>query len=65
MNCPNCDHECYRDTVDVGVGILEGPWGCPCGWSEDERYNLLDGPKFTKNGGRIDQYGGIIPRGVK
>jgi hypothetical protein len=61
MECKNCGHECYRDEVHVGVGVVSGPWGCPCGWSEDDRYNLLDGPKKTAKGGTIDQYGGVIP----
>jgi|SRR6185312_790989 len=36
MNCPNCDFsDCYRDEVDIGVGIQYGPWICPvCGWYE-------------------------------
>ena len=62
MDCPNCGYECYRDEVNVGVGIIKGPWGCPCGWSEDPRYNLLDGPKKTENGGTLDQYGGLWPK---
>lgn len=63
MICPNCDHECYRDEIDVGVGIIYGPWGCPCGWSEDPKYNQLDGPKKTKGGYTLDQYGGATPPG--
>ena len=62
MECPNCKGECYRGEVDVGVGIIFGPWGCPCGWSEEDAYNLLDGPKYTEAGGVIDQYGGVTPR---
>lgn len=61
-NCPACGEDCYRESADVGVGVIFGPWGCPCGWSEDERYNLLTSPKFTELGGKIDQYGGIIPK---
>lgn len=60
--CPNCGHGCMRESADVGIGVIYGPWGCSCGWSEDERYNLLAGPKFTERGGMIDQYGGITPR---
>lgn len=59
--CPNCGEGCWRDSADVGVGVIFGPWGCPCGWSEDPRYNVLSGPKFTELGGRIDQYGCITP----
>ena len=61
MKCENCGAECGRDEVDVGVGIIYGPYGCGCGWSEDERYNILDGPKETKDGYTIDQYGGATP----
>lgn len=33
MNCPQCQGECYRDEVDIGVGIQVGPWRCSeCGW---------------------------------
>ena len=63
MDCPNCEHECYRDSADIGIGIMYGPWGCPCGWSEDERYNQLTGPKKTENDYKIDQYGGATPPG--
>jgi hypothetical protein len=62
-DCPNCGHDCYRDEANVGVGTIYGPWGCPCGWSEDERYNTLEGPKFTENGYKLDQYGGATPPG--
>ena len=61
MNCPNCGCEAYRETCDVGVGIIYGPWGCPCGWSEDERYNQLDGDNYTEQGYKLDQYGGATP----
>lgn len=38
MNCPQCGQECDRDSVDVGVGVIHGPWGCyGCGWSEYDR----------------------------
>lgn len=32
--CPECGDNCWRDSADVGVGIIYGPWGCSCGWSE-------------------------------
>ena len=55
MTCPECSAEADRDTVDVGVGIMHGPWGCyECGWSEDERYNHNPDPK-------IDPLGGYTP----
>lgn len=63
FHCPHCRSECFRDSVDVGVGVIHGPWGCPqCRWSEDERYDLRDGDKHTSSGGVIDQYGGIHPK---
>jgi hypothetical protein len=36
MNCPNCNcSDCYRDEVDIGVGVQYGPWHCPeCAWYE-------------------------------
>ena len=62
MNCPKCDEDCLRDEVDVGVGIICGPWGCPgCGWSESEDYDISSGPKMDKNGWAVDQYGGLTP----
>jgi len=33
--CPACGGACDRDEVDIGVGVLCGPWGCSCcGWVE-------------------------------
>jgi hypothetical protein len=61
--CPKCGRWCTRDEVDVQVGVLHGPWGCFCGWSQDAEYDLTTGPKFTENGGRIDQWGGVTPSG--
>lgn len=61
MNCPNCGQPCGRDEADVGVGIIYGPWGCPCGWSESERFNVSDGPK-CENGYRVDSRGGLTPQ---
>jgi hypothetical protein len=65
--CPKCGADCARDSVDVGVGIISGPWGCPgCGWSESEEYDLSDGrDPVDERGGAIDQYGGYHPPGSK
>lgn len=62
MNCPKCgEQDLWRDSVDVGIGIMYGPYGCPtCGWSEDPEWDISEGPK-VENGYRIDQWGGATP----
>lgn len=65
-HCPKCGcKEIHHDVVDVGIGIMEGPWGCPeCGWSESEEYDLSTGcDPVDERGGAIDQYGGYHPPG--
>ena len=64
MNCPKCGGHCDRDSVDVGVGVIHGPWGCEeCRWSEDSEYDLSDGrSSFDEKGGMIDQYGSYYPK---
>jgi hypothetical protein len=63
QQCLKCSADCYRDSVDIGVGVMFGPWGCPnCGWSENEKYDLSSGKSpLDKEGGAIDQYGGYHP----
>lgn len=61
FNCPRCGAACWRDSADVGVGIIYGPWGCPCGWSESRGYDVTDGPKLTADGYELDQWGGATP----
>lgn len=65
--CPNCGAEgtLCRDSADVGVGIIYGPWGCSgCAWSESEEYDLSgDRDPLDEKGGAIDQYGGYHPPG--
>lgn len=35
-HCPRCGAELVRDEVDIGVGVLFGPAGCPdCHWVEE------------------------------
>ena len=66
MLCPNCrEDECTRDRVDVGVGVIEGPWGCPsCGWSSDSKYDFSSGrSRLDPRGGVLDQWGGYWPAG--
>ncbi len=56
MNCPKCAEECWRDEVDVGVGVIYGPWGCCCcGWSEAD----LDELRGQYPGKYIDPQGGV------
>lgn len=65
MDCPNCGGtDLWRDSADVGVGIIYGPYGCPCGWSESEEYNQLAGSKLTASGSPTDPWGGAHPSGV-
>lgn len=61
MTCPNCGAECWRDEADVGVGVIYGPWGCPCGWSESAEYDVTAGPKLDEHGYQLDQWGGATP----
>ena len=63
--CPRCGEECYRDEVDVGVGMMYGPWGCPgCGWSSDPQYDHSDGGPCLAQaeypGWYVDQWGGMV-----
>lgn len=41
--CPKCGEDCNRESADVGVGVIYGPWGCYCGWSEDPHYDASEG----------------------
>ena len=60
--CPRCGAFVWRDSVDVGVGIIYGPYGCPdCGWSSDAEYDRSRGesPAQKEHPDRhIDQWGG-------
>lgn len=60
MDCPKCGEGASRDSADVGVGVMHGPWGCPCGWSESPEYDITAGPK-VRDGYRVDQWGGLTP----
>lgn len=63
MDCPKCGcKDLPRDGVDVGVGVMYGPYGCPeCGWSEDGFYDCSEGPQIDENGWVKDQWGGLTP----
>lgn len=48
--CPKCGGELVRDEVDIGVGVMLGPAGCPdCHWME-KRPTLEDGPDLFNGG---------------
>ena len=63
MNCPKCDEVCYRESADIGVGVIHGPYGCPaCGWSEWAEYDRSSGPSPAQEahpGWHVDQFGGM------
>lgn len=62
MDCPNCGNKhLYRDSVDNGVMVIHGPYGCHCGWSEWDEYNQLLGNGGQSKGGYIDTHGGFTP----
>lgn len=63
MICPKCKKEVDRQTVDVGVGVISGPYGCfNCGWSEDPHYDCSEewskGNEKREGDGFIDPLGG-------
>lgn len=62
--CPKCGELCDRDSVDVEVGVIYGPWGCYCcGWSENSDYDSSEGdsPSQRENPDwLIDCCGGMI-----
>lgn len=60
--CALCGKACQRESVDVGVGIIHGPYGCAeCGWSEDPFYDRSSGTSpAQKQAGEeyfVNQYG--------
>lgn len=61
MDCPRCRVPAARDEVDNGVGIIVGPFGHWCGWSEDAEYDVSDGPRLNADGYELDQWGGATP----
>ena len=63
MDCPKCGEECYRNEVDVGVGVIHGTYGCMCGWSEDPRYDASEGESPAQQehpDWLVDPQGGMI-----
>ena len=65
MTCPMCGEECDRYSVNVEVGIIHGPYGCYCGWSEDPRYNKFSEEFIKVEGYIVDSMGGLTPIIVK
>ena len=60
--CPKCGGECWRESVDVGVGVIYGPLGCPdCGWSEYAEYDNSEETQYTEAGYYADQWGCVHP----
>ncbi len=42
MKCPQCNGDCWRDEVDIGVGTMYGHWQCPdCGWYETHEVDAM------------------------
>jgi len=54
MKCPECGAECWRNEVDVGVGIIRDEWKCTeCSWDEGQAFaNWEDFLDFKQSGGR-------------
>ncbi len=58
QECPHCGEECDRESVDVGIGVMRGPWGCGnCGWSEDPAYDSRVGIRRDGDDRVFDQNG--------
>lgn len=56
--CPHCGSPCDRESVDVGIGVMHGPWGCgSCGWSENPEYDSRDCIRRDGDDRVFDQYG--------
>jgi hypothetical protein len=58
--CPKCGEDCWRKDVDVGVGVIYGPWGCSCGWSQDREYDSSEGPAPAPEGWRCTPQGVLV-----
>jgi hypothetical protein len=58
--CPKCGDDCWRESVDVGVGVIYGPYGCSCGWSEHEEYDSSDAHAAAPEGWRVTPQGVLI-----
>lgn len=60
--CPRCGQTgLHRESVDCGFGLIFGPYGCPCGWSEDPGYDMLFNGGEQPDGSYADVYGMVTP----
>jgi hypothetical protein len=62
--CPKCGEECDRDSVHNGVGMMYGPWGCMCGWSEWDEYDSSNGEPCLaakETGYYVNSMGNLFP----
>lgn len=56
--CPHCGESCEHEEIDVGVGWICGPDGCPnCGWSENPKYDSREGIVRDGDDRVFDQFG--------
>lgn len=49
MKCPECGADCWRNEVDVGVGVITDEWKCTeCLWDENQAFpmNAVDWENF-------------------
>ncbi len=60
LHCPKCGDGCWREEVDLGVGTDYGPWGCSCGWSDDQYYDCSSAPADAPEGWRATPHGMLI-----
>jgi hypothetical protein len=59
LHCPECNAPCWREEVDVGVGIIAGPWMCgECAWDEDQAFPMAGGNwnEWLGDGPKPDDY---------
>lgn len=43
MKCPECGASCWRNEVDVGVGVISDEWKCTmCDWDENQAFPMND-----------------------
>lgn len=41
MRCPECGSHCWRNEIDIGVGIVCDEWKCEeCPWDEGQAFPM-------------------------